>query len=282
LAYTTKHTLNNLTMQLKWKLAALSIGLTLAFTACGDEDGADDGNGSVDCTANAPLVNTSVTNTTCGTNTGTITVTANGGQGPYEYSLNGGTLQESPEFTELVGGQYEVLIRDANGCEGSTTVTVNEDVDFRFTVSNPTQATCGGTTGVLMVNVNGTGTYQYSLDGAGFVSSNMFMNLAPGDYTVAVRNENDCEATLTLTLESNVSWAQQIKPIIDANCAVSGCHVAGTGRINFTEFANVQNNASAIKNRTAGGNMPPSSRPDLTSTQIELIGCWVDDGAQEN
>ena len=60
--------------------------------------------------------------TTC-TSLGAITVTAGGGSGGYQYSINGGAYQSSNSFTGLYAGTYTIAVRDANGC--TTTVARN-------------------------------------------------------------------------------------------------------------------------------------------------------------
>ena len=78
-----------------------------------------------------------------------------------------------------------------------------------------------------------------------------------------------------------ISFANQVKSIIDLNCAISGCHVAGTGRQNFTTLTTIQANAGGIKARTASGNMPRGGG-SLTTEEKKLIADWVDQGAQNN
>jgi hypothetical protein len=66
-------------------------------------------------------------NTPCqNTNNGSLTITVSGGVAPYTYSINGGAFQSSNIFSGLNGGvSYFIMAKDANGCTGSTTVTVN-------------------------------------------------------------------------------------------------------------------------------------------------------------
>jgi len=45
-----------------------------------------------------------------------ITVYATGGSGVYEYSLDGGPYQAEPYFTGITDGEYEITVRDVNGC----------------------------------------------------------------------------------------------------------------------------------------------------------------------
>jgi uncharacterized membrane protein len=44
----------------------------------------------------------------------------------------------------------------------------------------------------------------------------------------------------------------------------------------------LKNLAASVKLRTANKSMPPSGSSQLTQSQIDLIGCWVDDGALNN
>ena len=79
------------------------------------------------------------------------------------------------------------------------------------------------------------------------------------------------------------SFAQTIQPIINANCAISGCHVTGQQNPPLTTYEQVAANADRVKARTSNGTMPPtSSGLSLTIEDIESIACWVDDGAPNN
>ena len=83
--------------------------------------------------------------------------------------------------------------------------------------------------------------------------------------------------------DSNASLITDIMPILQQNCAVSGCHVAGTGRVDFTVKDNVIQNSSAIRANTQSGIMPPpASGKSISNAQKELIYCWVTAGAKDN
>lgn len=130
-------------------------------------------------------------------NDGTIVVEATGGTAPREYSIDGGaTYQASNFFTNLEPGNYEVIIRDADGLTATTNNTV--------TLSNPSEIEVnvdlvGDNANVLASG--GTGNLQYSLDGMEYTSNNLFTNLANGQYTVYVRDANNCEVTLDFVLD---------------------------------------------------------------------------------
>lgn len=79
------------------------------------------------------------------------------------------------------------------------------------------------------------------------------------------------------------SFSQVIQPIINSNCAVSGCHVNGQQQPALETYAQISSNASKIKTRTSNGTMPPStSGLVLNQDEIDAISCWEDDGAPEN
>lgn len=85
-------------------------------------------------------------------------------------------------------------------------------------------------------------------------------------------------------INSPISYAAQIKPILDANCIKSGCHNGDNGaERNWIVFANVKAKAEAIKTRTGNRTMPADIAPTgLPQNEIDLIACWVDQGAQNN
>ncbi|MCB0488179.1 MAG: T9SS type A sorting domain-containing protein [Cyclobacteriaceae bacterium] len=56
-------------------------------------------------------------------NGATIEVTATGGTTPYEYSVDGTDFQTSSSFL-LANGQYDITVRDTNGCVGTSTQSV--------------------------------------------------------------------------------------------------------------------------------------------------------------
>ncbi len=82
---------------------------------------------------------------------------------------------------------------------------------------------------------------------------------------------------------SRVSYADDIRPILDTNCQISGCHGSNGGIPDFSTYEAVSANAANIKSRTGNETMPPaSSGKSLSTDEIQMIADWVDDGAQNN
>ena len=89
---------------------------------------------------------------------------------------------------------------------------------------------------------------------------------------------------ITVCNVTNVSFANDIMPIIQGNCAVSGCHIAGGSGNGIME------NYSQVKAKVDNGSfqhrvldlrdMPPSYA--LTDCQIQYLQAWIDAGAPDN
>ena len=138
-----------------------------------------------------------------GDNTGSITATAQGGLGNYVYTLqdtSGNTIpatQNSPGvFTELIAGTYVVYVESGDCNATSEIITITEPsapLDASFIVTN---VTCSGSNdGMLEINASGgTGIIKYAISPQldQFFDTNIFEDLAPGNYDVIVQDELGC------------------------------------------------------------------------------------------
>jgi gliding motility-associated-like protein len=144
----------------------------------------------------------SSTNVTCfGGNDGTITITnPTGGTGTYQYSIDGGTSwQNSGNYTGLIAGSYQVMLRDANDPANEVTlatISITEPAILAATVTYTNETFPGANDGTITVSApsGGSGTYEYSIDGISWQTSGSFAGLTPGIYTVYIRDANatDC------------------------------------------------------------------------------------------
>ena len=236
---------------------------------------------SINCsTYSLDIQVTSASDANCGNSDGSIVVSASGGDGNYTYSLSNGTQNTNGQFNNVAAGVYTVTVRDNSPCTATVTATVNNIDGVQFAGVTETDAGCGTDNGSITINAqNGTPPYEYAIDGSAFQAANSFGQLSAGTYTVVVRDDQDCETSQTVQVFNGTSWELEVAPIIANNCAISGCH-AGTQPPDFREFQNVVNNAENIKTRTGNGTMPPNAT--ITDNQIQLIACWVDDGARDN
>jgi mono/diheme cytochrome c family protein len=76
-----------------------------------------------------------------------------------------------------------------------------------------------------------------------------------------------------------VVFTTHIAPIIQTNCAISGCHAAGGISPELTSYEKVKARAADVRHETGSGEMPPSySNKNLSQEQIDKIACWVEQG----
>ena len=131
-----------------------------------------------------------------------ISVNATGGITPYEYSLNGSAWQPGFVFGNLAAGDHIVVVRDANLCIATCLVTINEPSSLTCSLVSA-DATCNGAaTGAIASSAaGGVGSYEYSVNNGPWQQDNQFVSLAAGDYTVTVRDENDCTSTCSITID---------------------------------------------------------------------------------
>ncbi len=166
-------------------------------------------NAGLQITEPAALMATVVdTDISCfGANNGVITITNSaGGYGTFQYSINGGTTwQDSPVFSSLSAGSYNVRIRDKAHITCVVTlnpaVLITEPAALSATAAG-TNITCNGANdGTITISgaAGGYGSYQYSINGgASWQGSGNFTGLASGSYNVRMRDALNPACTLVL------------------------------------------------------------------------------------
>jgi len=149
-------------------------------------------------------ISTSQTNVTVnGGNDGSITVTASGGTPAYQYSKdNGANYQASNVFSNLTAGVYIVVVKDANNCTASTTVTITEPASISVSTSQTNVSCNSGSDGTITVTATGgVPPIEYSKDGgANYQSSNLFTGLSAGTYSIWVKDANNNTASTSVTI----------------------------------------------------------------------------------
>ena len=134
-------------------------------------------------------------------NDGEIMIATTSGKEPFQFSLNGNGFQNENIFTGLTDGIYEVIIRDDNGCTNSTNVQLNAlplPIIDDLLVTNTDCNQANG--GITVITTSSDGAILYSLNGNDYQVENIFSNLAIGDYTVFIQNENGCINSETATV----------------------------------------------------------------------------------
>lgn len=71
------------------------------------------------------IISYSTTAASCGMSDGSATATGGGGTAPYTYLWLTSPVQTTPTAVNLAGGQYVVIVTDANGCTSQLTIVVS-------------------------------------------------------------------------------------------------------------------------------------------------------------
>jgi copper chaperone CopZ len=214
----------------------------------------------------------------CNSSNGSIEINASGGSIPYLFGLDDVT-QESNIFSGLGEGTYKVTATDAKGCINEINITIENLDGVIIDEVALVNSGCNSSNGSIEITASGgSSPYLFSLGGA-TQESNLFVGLAKGNYTVKIQDQLGCEITQAVALSSGISYDNSIKGIIENNCAISGCH-SGSVSPDFRTFSAIKSAANNIKTKTGNKSMPKGS--SLSQSQIDMIACWVDDGALEN
>lgn len=159
-----------------------------------------------------------VQNATCGNANGQFSVVAEGGDAPFTYNIGTGETN-SPTFSNLAGGFYEVTVSDANGCQVIESTLVEESVSISAAIVGIENTSCGTQNGQFSVEIiSGAAPFTYNI-GEGEVSSAMFNNLAGGFYEVTISDANGCEIVESTTIQESATVAAIIVEVVNASCA---------------------------------------------------------------
>lgn len=131
---------------------------------------------------------------------GSVSIEANGGTAPYQYSIDGEGYQDANSFEGLGAGSYTVYVLDNNGCSFTAeAVEVVEPAVLAVSLDD-FGGDGGNNTGFINVSVTG-GTPEFSYAWAndnGFTSDvEDVSGLAVGTYTLTVTDASGCIASLT-------------------------------------------------------------------------------------
>jgi hypothetical protein len=129
-----------------------------------------------------------------GASDGAILITAVGGVGPFQYSIDGGqTFQSENLFQNLPAGDYDIVLQGQFDCYYEETVSI-ELCALAFTLEITDESADNAGDGAIVITaVNGNGALQYSIDGGQtFQSSPAFNNLYKGEYEIVVQDGIGC------------------------------------------------------------------------------------------
>lgn len=172
---------------------------------------------TITLTQPTPITSTSViVNVSCnGLSDGTVTTTAAGGLAPYTFAIDAGAFGASNVFTGLAAGSHTVHIKDANNCLKDTVVTITQPAVLAITNLAVVTPLCNGNANgnITVTATGGTAPYTYAIGAGAFGASNVFASLTAGNYTLHVKDANNCtdDSVFTLIQPTAITPAAQVK-----------------------------------------------------------------------
>ncbi|ORL46215.1 hyalin domain-containing protein [Zunongwangia atlantica 22II14-10F7] len=217
-------------------------------------------------------------NVSCfGGNDGIISAeTISGGTPPYQYSINGSDFFTNSTFEDLAAGNYTLTVIDQNNCSISSNIEISQPEQLEMTAATSDNVSCfGGNDGIISAGTisGGTAPYQYSINGTDFFANSTFEDLAAGNYTLTVIDQNNCsistniEITQPEQLEMTAATSTKVSCFSGNDASISAGTVSGGTApyqysINGTDFFT----NSTFEDLTAG---------NYTLTVIDQNNCSI-------
>lgn len=142
---------------------------------------------------NCVSVSATITHATCGNSNGRIQAHAINGTPPYQYSIDGLNYSSNSIFTNLAPNNYILYVKDVASGIATFNAIVNNTPGPQITSINTAPSGCDNQSGTINASIiNGTGPFQYSINGTIFQNTPLFSGVAPGNYILTVKDVNNC------------------------------------------------------------------------------------------
>jgi gliding motility-associated-like protein len=211
-----------------------------------------------------------------GVNSGSATVSASGGLAPFTYLWNDPLAQKTKSATNLLAGNFTVIVTDANGCTATNSILVSEPTQLSATVSVGQTSCNGGSDGSAMVTpAGGTPNYIFKWSGLPAQTTGNATGLQSILYKVTISDANACSIVVDVDVAAPPFFAVVLTPT-PTKCAGSkdGQILAtpngGSGGYLF-DWSDPTGQISATAIGLEAGN--------FTVTVTDLNGCTVENSA---
>ncbi len=177
-----------------------------------------------------------VTQSSCTSNTGSITANVSGGNGVYTYAWTPAVGSTTNTASNLAPGSYTLTVTDGNGCAKSQVYsmgTMNGPI-ITFTETNITCSSSSSCDGSIDIAINGGTAGFTALWSTGSTNTISVNSLCAGAYSVIVTDAAGCKAVqnMSITGVSPIAFSapDQDNPVCanDCNGSLTVLPVGGT------------------------------------------------------
>ncbi len=174
---------------------------------------------------------TTFVNPSCGAADGSITITGvTGGTAPYTYDFGNpvtGIFTSTTSYTGLVAGTYTIIVKDANGCTFTTTVTLIDNAGPTAVATTLVNSSCGAADGCVTIGAvtGGLAPYTFSFNSpSAYGPATNYCGLLAGPYDVYVKDANGCIFMTTVTIIDNPGPTAIATTLTNSSCGnADGC-----------------------------------------------------------
>ncbi len=163
-----------------------------------------------------------------GEGNGFIEIMVDGGTGTVEYSINGGaSFQTDGSFMNLGPGDYQVLVRDENGCELGEERTLVQPEELILTLPSDTTLEFGAGLEIMAEVLGGTNTGSSMVEWSGGDTTDVCLDagcqnldvepIITTTYVASITDERGCTASDQIVVRVQVSRKTYVPNVFSPN-----------------------------------------------------------------
>jgi hypothetical protein len=217
---------------------------------------------TVGTTQIALTISSTTTNATCTASNGSATAAASGGTAPYTYTWSNGANGQTAN--NLTAGSYTVTATDANGCTGTTSVTVNATQSTVSVNATSTPATCVANGSATASANGGQAPYNFAWSNGATGAS---IAAPAGSYSVTATDANGC----TGTASTNISNPNAPTATLSATAVT--CNGGNNGAVSMTVSGGVAPYTFAWSNGATTQNISGLTAGTYSATVTDANNC---------
>lgn len=147
---------------------------------------------------------------------GQISITPDGGTGPYQHSWNNGSKQSS--VTNLCAGVYTDTITDLLGCKDTVSTDISQPNPLELDINTTRNATCfaENNASITVVTTGGTAPYRYLWNSG--ENTQIISGKGPSTYIVTVTDTMNCSNDTSITIIGSPLLTSSITDTIHLLC----------------------------------------------------------------